>query len=145
MRWRYASWGISRFWVPDIVRVPRIQAASKLSTSILLWTLVGGCAPDVPTVVHNLPDVAGEWEYSASEIQIVGRGDSARCEIEGVTLVLGPWRDSGFYERSRPREAVRGDTSVIIDVSSTRDVASAGTKPKSSAHAHDTVSANAST
>lgn len=62
--------------------------------------LITGCSPDIPTVVHNLPDVVGEWSYSATNITVVGRGGSARCEIEGVTLFIGPWRYSGFYGRS---------------------------------------------
>jgi hypothetical protein len=61
--------------------------------------LLSGCKPNLPTEVNNLPDVAGEWSYAATDLQITGI-PGARCGISGLTLLIGPWRYSGFYGRS---------------------------------------------
>lgn len=66
----------------------------------LLIPVAVSCSPTVPVEVSDLPQVAGEWAYSANEIRLVGRTSGAVCEIEGMRLHIGPWRSSGFYGRS---------------------------------------------
>lgn len=68
---------------------------------LLLAGLLAGCKPELPTVAKpDLPDLSGEWAYSASEMRLAGSDSGAECRIEGLTLRLGPWANEGLSGRS---------------------------------------------
>jgi hypothetical protein len=58
------------------------------------------CSAITPTERSDLPEVAGEWAYTASDIRLAGRPAGPACEITGMTLALGPWRPTGFFGRT---------------------------------------------
>jgi hypothetical protein len=71
-----------------------------LGAGVLLVGLAG-CRPDMsgPEAVV-LPDLSGDWSYSAEEIRAAGMHGGGECAIDQVTLTLAPWRATGFFGRS---------------------------------------------
>lgn len=86
--------------MPDNGGRPTLIALRNLWLTAIASSVLWACVGASPTQTSGLPEVEGEWAYSAFDIRVVGQPSAARCEITGVTLELGPWRSEGFTGRT---------------------------------------------
>lgn len=85
---------------PSSVRHPLMHRAI-VACALLAAAALAGCSPDLTVPNPNrLPDLSGEWAYTASEIRLTGSTSGDSCTIEGVTMTLGEWVDIGTFGRT---------------------------------------------
>lgn len=74
----------------------------RIASAVVLIGVLAGCRPDLTEPNPNrLPDLSGDWSYSASEIRLVGSSSGASCRIDGVVMTLGEWVDIGLFGRAK--------------------------------------------
>jgi hypothetical protein len=86
-------------------RSPKPTESRMYRTVVCAFLLAGvlaGCKPDLPVEPQGpkLPNLSGEWSYTASEMRLAGSGSGSSCDIEGVVLTLNPWTKDGFTGRT---------------------------------------------
>ncbi|MDQ3606994.1 MAG: hypothetical protein M3418_12520, partial [Gemmatimonadota bacterium] len=50
--------------------------------------------------MSELPDLRGDWAYSATEIRVKGGNLPEECRIDGMRLTFGEWESKGLFGRS---------------------------------------------
>lgn len=79
----------------------RVMHRTIIACTLVAAAALAGCRPDLTVPNPNrLPDLSGEWSYTASEIRLTGSTSGASCTIEGVTMKLGEWVDIGLFGRA---------------------------------------------